>query len=108
MPITRILHFELLVFLYALAAAIAYQVLTRRINVSGLLVSKDGSGGTSPERVQLLLTTLATAANYLGEVAKSPPGTMPDINTNWLYLMGGSSGIYALRKAWTMWKRNRD
>ena len=108
MAITRILHLELLAFLYALAAVIVYQMLTGRINLSGLLISKDGSGGTSPERVQLLLATLATAASYLTEVAKNQTGTMPEINTNWLYLMGGSSGLYAVRKAWKMWNRNSD
>jgi hypothetical protein len=100
MPITRILHFELLGFLYGLAAIVAFQMLTGRINLKGLFQQKDGSAQTSPERVQLLLATIAAAANYLGEVAKSSTGTMPDVSNNWLYPMGGSGGIYALRKAW--------
>jgi|SRR5271166_4023804 len=108
MPITRILHFELLGFLYALAAVVVYQMLTGGINLSGLLSSKDGSGQTSPERIQLLLATLATSATYLAEAAKNTSGTMPDISNNFLYLMGGSSGIYALSKAWKTWNRNSD
>ena len=103
MSITRILHFELLGFLYALAAVVVYQMLTGAINVTGLLTQKDRTGQTSPERIQLLLATLAAAASYLGEVAKNTGGTMPDVSPNWLYLMGGSSGLYALRKAWTTW-----
>ena len=109
MPITRILHFEVLGFLYALGAVVLYQMLTGRINLSGLLTQKDQSNQTSPERIQLLLATLAAAASYLGEVAKNTSGTMPDISNNWLYLMGGSSGIYALRKAWAIHNfKNRD
>ena len=103
MSITRILHFELLGFLCALAAVVVYQMLTGAINVTGLLAQKDRTGQTSPERIQLLLATIAAAASYLGEVAKSTGGTMPDVSPNWLYLMGGSSGLYALRKAWTTW-----
>jgi hypothetical protein len=105
MPITRILNLELLGFLYGLAAVVAIQMLTGRINVRGLFQRKDGSAQTSPERVQLLLATIAAAASYLAEVAKSNPGTMPDVSNHWLYLMGGSSGLYALRKAWKTWTK---
>lgn len=108
MPITRILHLELLGFLYGLAGIVAYQMLTGRINLKGLFQRKDGSAQTSPERIQLLLATIAAAANYLGEVAKSPGGTMPDVSNQWLYLMGGSSGIYALRKAWKTWNTTKN
>ena len=108
MPIARILHFEVLGFLYALGAVVIYQMLTGRINVSGLLTKKDQSNQTSPERIQLLLATLAASASYLGEVAKNTSGTMPDISNNWLYLMGGSGGIYALRKAWNTWNRSKQ
>jgi hypothetical protein len=106
--ITRILHLELLGFLYALAAIVVYQMLTGAINVTGLLTQKDGSGETSPERLQLLLATIAASASYLAEVAKNTTGTMPDVGANWLYLMGGSSGIYALRKAWVTWNRSSN
>jgi hypothetical protein len=108
MPIVRILSLELMGFLYGLAAIVAFQMLTGRINVTGLLRQKDGSAQVSPERIQLLLATLAAAANYLGEVAKSSTGTMPDVSNNWLYLMGGSSGLYALRKAWKSWTSNNN
>lgn len=100
----RILHFEGLVFLYALAATVAWQILTRRINLKGILERKDGSGQTSPERIQLLLATIAAAAHYLSQVAQAPSGTLPDIDNNWLYLTGGSSGFYALHKAWNIFK----
>ena len=113
MSITRILHFELLGFLYALAALVVYQMLTGRINVTGLLSRKDAGqkdktkpSQTSPERIQLLLATIAASATYLGEAVRNTSGTMPDISNTWLYLMSGSSGIYALRKAWTTWNRN--
>src|SRR5664279_5812212 len=61
MSIIRILHFELLGFLYALAAVVAFQLLTGRINLAGVMSQKDPNNPdqTSPERVQLLLATIA-------------------------------------------------
>ncbi len=100
----RILHFEAVGFLFALAVVVAFQLLTRQINLRGVFHRKDGSGQTSPERVQLLLATIAAASHYLTQVAQAPPGTMPDIDNNWLYLMGGSSSIYVLHKAWNIFK----
>jgi hypothetical protein len=91
----------MLIFLYSLMAIVGYRMFTGQINTAGLLQRKDGSGQTSPERIQLLLATIAAAASYLGHITGSPGGNLPDVSNNWLYLMGGSSGIYALRKAWT-------
>ena len=101
---TRILHIEALALLYGLVAAVVWQLFTGQINLQGILQRKDGSGETSPERVQLLLATLAAAARYVAEVAQSHNGTLPDIPTNWLYLMGGSSSFYALHKMWNISK----
>jgi hypothetical protein len=108
MPITRVLNFELMGFLYGLAAIVLYQMLTGQINVTGLISRKDGSNQTSPERIQLLLATLAASATYLGEVAKNTSATMPDIGHSWIYVMGGSSTIYALRKAWSTWNASSN
>ena len=100
----RIMHFEAVGFLFALGVVVAYQLLTRQINLQGVFQRKDGSRQTSPERIQLLLSTVAAASHYLTQVAQAPPGTMPDIDNNWLYLMGGSSGIYVFHKAWSTFK----
>jgi hypothetical protein len=107
MSLARILDLELLGILYALIGAVTFQLLTRRINLYGLLSRKDGSGTVSPERIQLLLATIAASARYLDEVAKNQTGNMPDINSSWLYLFGGSSGIYAFGKAWALWKETK-
>lgn len=100
----RILHVEALCFLFALAAIVGYQILTGQINMQGVLRRKDGTEQTSPERIQLLLATLAAAAHYAGQAMSAPSGTLPDVDRNWLYLTGGSSGIYVLQKAWNIYK----
>ena len=108
MSIARILHFEVLGFLYALAVVVLFQIATRRIKVDGLITHKDGSDQVSPARIQLLLATIAASATYFSQVASGTSGTLPDVSPQWLYLMGGSSGIYVAGKAWTfynLWKR---
>lgn len=101
----RILDYGLLGFLYALGAVVVFQMLTRRVNLRGLIFRKDGSGRVSPERIQLLLVTLATCIRYMGQVSATTKAALPELDTGWLYLMGGSSGLYAVRKAWAFWRR---
>ena len=101
---TRILHFEALGFLYGLAVVVVWQLFIGEINLQGILRRKDGTGQTSPERVQLLLATIAATARYAAQLAQAPSGTLPDIPGNWLYVMGGSSSLYVLQKAWSTFK----
>lgn len=105
MQVATILHFEIWGFLSLLGAIIAYRLLTRRIPLKGLFLRKDGSTAVSPERIQLLLATMAVSADFIGKVAKG--NTIPDIDPQWLYVMGGSSGIYVVGKALTTFKRKK-
>ena len=107
MSLVRFLHFEALGFLALLAAVVIFQIATGRINMAGIITRKDGTYQTSPERVQLLLATIAACASYLGELARTNTGNLPDASNNLLYLMGGSSGIYILRKGWAFYNVNK-
>ena len=98
MTLARILDWEATAFLGALLAVVVMQLLTGHIRLQGLLREKDGSGAASPERVQLLFATLATATRLLGGFSQASTGTLPAPEAGWLYLMGGSSSIYAARK----------
>jgi hypothetical protein len=99
MSIPKILDIELLGFIYALVAIVASGLLTSRINTKGLLLDKSGSGRIRPERLQVLITTMIIAARYLGEVFSGSTGSsFPAIDPAWLYLAGGSNGIYVARK----------
>jgi hypothetical protein len=101
----ELLRLEGEAFLGVLAATLAYRMLTRRINLRHLLARKDGSHGVSPERVQLLLTTLTLATQYIRHTLHSTDGALPDVHNQSLLVFGGSSGIYASVKAFTTWKR---
>jgi hypothetical protein len=98
MSIIRILDLEVSAFVYALIFIVGYGLLTSRINTQGLLLDKLGSGGTRPERVQLLLATIALSVKYISDVARANNGAFPSLGSGWLYLFGSSSGIYLARK----------
>ena len=102
----HILRLESLGFLCLLAATLVYRMLTGRIPLSRLLARKDGSSGASPERVQLLVATLALSAKYVSEVIHGSSGVLPDVSAQWLYVFGGSCGIYASVKAYTTLRSN--
>jgi hypothetical protein len=104
MNAVELLRLEGEAFLVVLAAMLAYRMLTRRINLRSLLARKDGSDGVSPERVQLLLTTLALAARYIRDATHATNGALPDVSPQWLAVFGGSSGVYVSVKAITTWK----
>ena len=101
----HLLQFEVRGFLLLLVAILAYRMLTRRIGLNGLLNRKQDGGQSSPERIQLLLATMAVSAKYLNDVVHGSSGAMPDVGRDWLYVFGGSSGIYASLKAITTMKR---
>lgn len=98
---------ELVVILYLLAAVVVFQLLTNRINLDGLFSNKDGSKELSIERIQLLIATIAAAGIYLQRLAASTPGSLPDIDPQWLYLLGASNGLYVVRKAWFTYTRRQ-
>ena len=86
------------------ALLVMWQLLVGRINMRGLLHGRrrDGSEYFSPERVQLLIGTLAFAGTYLGELARAiPHGSLPDVAPRWLFLLGGSHAVYLGRKAYS-------
>jgi hypothetical protein len=90
---------EIEVFLVALTLIVAFQLLTRKINTSGLLLEKTASGvtGLSAARVQMLLITLAAASYLISEVTTSiSQGTplFPAMDSKVFLLLGGSHSIY--------------
>jgi hypothetical protein len=93
----QIVSWEVLGLLFAFFAVVASQVLTRQINTRGLLMRKEGDRAFSPERVQLVLATLAVAFQYLSQVLKDPRH-FPDVPQSWLLLFGGSHALYIGRR----------
>ncbi len=98
----RILRWEGLGFLLILSALIAYRMLTRRINLGGLLGDGTRDGAVSPERVQLLVTTIAVSSKVLSAALHGTTNAMPEISPATLGIFGASSGVYAAVKAFKM------
>ncbi len=89
----------------SLAAVIGLQILDGRINAKGLFWGQRGDGSQyySPERIQLLMVTVAAAARYITSVLSNPHvSAMPDVPPEWLQLVGGSHAVYLARKAYSM------
>jgi hypothetical protein len=106
MHVASMLRLEIWGFLALLGLTIFYRMLTRKINLAGLLSTKGNSRSTSPARVQLLLTTLVVCANYLSSVTHTTSNALPNISPQWLFALGGSGAIYAGGKALKTFKNN--
>jgi hypothetical protein len=100
----RLLCLEMRGFLFLLVAMLAYRMLTRQINLGGLFARKTSEGAVSPERVQLLLATIAVSAGILSGALHSTNGALPDVSKQWLAVFGSSSGLYVSVKAFTTLK----
>ena len=86
-------------FVYALLFLVVTKLLDSTINLRGLFADKLGSSRVRPERVQLLITTIAMSAQYLHGSLGAADGAMPKIEPGWFYLFGGSNAVYLIRKA---------
>lgn len=99
----RILRWEGLVFVLALSALMVWRMLTREISLSGLLGDGTGDGTghgqVSPERVQLLVMTIAVSFKVLGSALHGSGSSLPEVSPLTLGMFGASSGVYAAVKA---------
>lgn len=87
--------------LSAMTLVVTFQLLTGRINLQGLLVSKHGSGGLSPARVQSLAFSLMAAFLALGsleEALTDSGAALQLVPPEMLGLLGGSQALYLWAK----------
>jgi hypothetical protein len=94
-----ILTVLLTIWLVAVAALVSYRLLTERAATAGLLrLTPDGP--VDPERVQMLIGTLAAAATYAGLAlstagqSENPITALPEVPDSVLVLLGGSQFLY--------------
>lgn len=100
--LSKIIQFEIWLFIVGLSFSIFFLILKNKINLRGLLFDKTGNQKYSPQRLQLLLFSLIFFIYYLFEViynlnkckALNYPCTMPQIRTEFLFLLGASNFIY--------------
>jgi len=89
------LRYEMLFLLVALIVMITYRLLTRKINIEGLLLDKTSGRAFSPGRLQLLIVTMSIAIYYVAMVLKTKEtGTLPNLPNEFLLALGGSHAFY--------------
>lgn len=95
-------YWEVVLFLTALITIIAFQLLTRRISTYNLFYGtrRGGNKYFSPERVQLLIFTLAAALDYFRSVMLSRhTGQFPPVPKGMLQLVASSNVVYLAGKS---------
>ena len=100
-----LIRFEVWLILGGLALIVGYQMLTGKINTTGLLHDKKDkqTTGFSPARVQLLILTLFGAGYYLLLTVKDGyPTEFPEVPQELLALVGGGNLVYLGAKARSM------
>ncbi len=95
----------LMIWLFALAALIAYRFVTDLGHLSGLLSGDGAPGSVDPERVQLAIALPAALATYIGQgvqaVEQARDGAviaMPEPHPVLLGVFAGSQVIYLAGK----------
>jgi hypothetical protein len=76
------------VIIVSFALVIFYKLMAEATRTRGLLSADDGK--LSPNSVQLLMMTVAGALWYVGQAMSSSSGSLPNIPTELLVLVGGS------------------
>jgi hypothetical protein len=106
----RLAKWEVILFVGGLAAIVGYKLLTGGINTRYLLYGTrpDGTRYFSPERVQLLVATLAIAAQYLLAASHTDSHSLPTLPGGTLQLLGLSNSVYLGGKAWNTFKKAND
>jgi len=105
LTLSKVFIWVVYLFLGALFATVAVQLLNGQINTKGLLSGRlrGGRSYLSPERIQLLIITLGIAGQYLTQVLENTkPGQLPPVPQSWLALLGGSHMVYLAGKAYAM------
>ncbi len=100
--LSKLVLFEIWLFLIGLMSSVLFLILKKKINTRGLLFEKAGARTYSPERLQILILSLIFVAVYLIEVRNNlnsckvanSPCSLPEIRPEFLFTLGGSNFVY--------------
>jgi hypothetical protein len=97
----------LVLFLGGVFLTITVGLLTGYVNTRGLLYGRraDGSVYFSSARVQLLILTIGSAADYLISVLDRRSCALPEAPPQLVAMMGGSQLLYLAGKAWALLRK---
>jgi hypothetical protein len=89
---------SLRVFLYALAALVAFRLLNGGISTRGLLTDRQ-TGEMSATRIPMLIATAIAAASYAAAVSQQTTSRFPPVDAHMLALVGGSNALAIIQRA---------
>ena len=105
-----VVEFGLFVWFGLLALTVVAGILRRKIRTVGILTHRTSQAGRQvvPERVTLLLVTLAYAGFYALTALRTPldpsSPSLPNISDAELFVLFGSNGLYLAGKINDAWK----
>ncbi|HYL77155.1 MAG TPA: hypothetical protein VEU96_23265 [Bryobacteraceae bacterium] len=108
--LVRATRWAMIILLGGLMVVVILKILTRGINMSGLLEVKHGvdKESFSPARVQMLMATVLAGMYYLLQVINDPAaGSLPDPPIGLVAVLGGSHAIYLGGKVQSVMSGNR-
>ena len=93
--LSSFISLEIFLILMGIMLVVIYKILTGKINTNGLLFDKNNTENQqiSPGRIQLLLFTFMGALFYFMQVMANPD-ILPEIPSEYLYILFGSNAIY--------------
>ena len=108
--LASVVEFAFLVWFGLLALTVVAGILRRKIRTVGILTHRTSEAGRQivPERVTLLLVTLAYAGFYVLTALRTPLDplrpSLPNISDAELFVLFGSNGLYLAGKINDAWK----
>ncbi len=101
--LSKIIQFDLWIFLVGVMSSVFFLAIKKRINIRGLLPKQTGNLVYNPQQIQVLILTLVFMGLYLVEVRHSlnsctkVPGiqcSLPMVRNEYLAILGGSNLVY--------------
>jgi hypothetical protein len=98
--VAKFMIIEIWFLLIGLAVIIVSQLVTRSINIKGLLYEDNSAGKFCPARIQLLLVSVSVSIYYLMELYKDHT-RFPMINKYAVLVFGVSNLVYIAVMYWS-------
>jgi hypothetical protein len=114
--LSKLIQMELWIFLVGLMSTIFFLMFKKKINIREILFDRGSSQAYNPEKFQLLLLSVIFVVVYLMQVRhnlneckfSSLSCSLPEVRSEYLFILGGSNFVYLWGKFTSMIKQRRS